>query len=149
MMRKRRKRPVWKPASATPVLQGTSEADVKSPVRRRIIVRGNEPSTESRQPSLVELRYNEFVSRVDNSACRATHGRLRLLGRSIRLDVSGECSRCHVFRKPLWFYSKTTGGPRMLCSACKARLLAARAKKSDALDHADFGGAFEMNRRRH
>lgn len=121
-----------------------------SPGRRRIIIRKDESRSQAPNLSVAELRYKELLARVVRSASRGSRGKLRLLSRaSERLDVFAECTRCRTLWKPLWFYSKSTWGPLMLCSGCKARLSTAQSKKPDAMDHAELGGAFEMNRRRH
>jgi len=78
-------------------------------------------------------------------------GKFKLfVSRSSRVELFAPCSRCGDYRRPLWYYSRTSRGPVYLCTTCKERRM--KGKKRDMLDLPQRivkRSAFETKRRRH
>jgi len=61
------------------------------------------------------------------------------------------CSNCSKTCNTVTRYRETNSGVVHLCSPCKSRIRkeSFKLKRPDALDHADTGGGFEINKRKH
>jgi len=120
-----------------------------SPVRHRVIAHKPMNAVSATPNSAAEARYRELRALIRTSG-KSSNGPLRLFnGKAEYIDVYAKCLHCGRSSRPLWYYPKSTAGPVLICSTCRDRLRSDVSDKHDALDHAVFGGAFEMNRRRH
>ena len=69
--------------------------------------------------------------------------------RGTKINEIKHCNNCGQLSKPVWRYSKSNFDEVFLCESCKYEVWDRSFGRIDAMDHADSGGAFEMNRRRH
>ncbi len=59
------------------------------------------------------------------------------------------CDQCGILGSSYWHYGRSNRGPIVLCESCKRIAFNRSFGKIDAFDHAEQGGLFERDRRRH